>query len=150
MKSRAHRSVSRIAATLSAAALGVLCFAGLAAAAPATPAVPEGGGGPAVWLAASVQGTRVGAPVTLTATGNLTAGQTPYWITIYSETTGAELAACPVGTTCSARVTQSQIGSQSFEAFIGDDVIAYGHPGFVLVSSCEVSVLWWYCARCTG
>lgn len=150
MKSRAHWAVSRIAAALSAVTLGVLCFAGVAAAAPATPALPEGGSGPAVSLAASVQGTRVGAPVTLTATGNLTVGQTPYWITIYSETTGAELALCPVGTTCSATVTQSQIGSQSFEAFIGDDVVAYGHPGFVVVSSYEVSVLWWYCAHCTG
>lgn len=150
MKSRAHWSVSRIAATLSAAALSVVCFAGAAAAVPATPALPEDGGGPAVWLAASVQGTRVGKPVTLTATGNLTAGQTPYWISIYSETTGAELALCPAGGTCSATVAQSQVGSQSFEAFIGDDVVAYGHPGFVVVSSNELSVLWWYCARCTG
>ncbi len=34
-------------------------------------------------------------------------------------------------------------GTQALEAFVGDDVPGSGHPGFVLVSSNEVSVTWW-------
>jgi hypothetical protein len=55
-----------------------------------------------------------------------------------SSRTGAELAICGSGTTCSATVTQSSPGTQDFEAFVGDDVAGDGQPGFVVVSSNEV------------
>lgn len=80
----------------------------------------------------------MGTPVTLTATANTDVGPTPYYITIYDQTTGAELAVCGSGITCSATVSESTTGTQRFGAFIGDDV-----PGFVLVSSNQVPVLWW-------
>ncbi len=77
------------------------------------------------------------------ATANTDVGPTPYYITIYDETTGAELAVCGTGTTCSAAVSESSTGSQRFEAFIGDDVPGTGHPGFVLVASNQVTATWW-------
>ncbi|HEY6277650.1 MAG TPA: hypothetical protein VIX86_15100 [Streptosporangiaceae bacterium] len=144
MKSRAHRSLSRIAGTMSAAALGVCCLAGSAVAAPAAPALPAAGNGFADSLAASWSYPLAGQSVTLTATTNTDVGPTPYYITIYSETTGAELAVCGSGTTCSATVSQTAAGRQVFEAFVGDDVPGNGHPGFVLVSSNEVPVAWWW------
>ena len=85
----------------------------------------------------------MGTAVTLTATANTDVGPTPYYITIYDETTGAELAVCGTGITCSATVSESSTGSQQFEAFIGDDVTGTGHPGFVLVSSNQVTATWW-------
>lgn len=143
MKSLLRRPGSRIAAMLSASALSVWCLAGVAAAAPATPALPSGGNGFSVSLATSSSYPYVGQSVTLTATTNTDVGPTPYYITIYSETTGAELALCGAGTTCSATVSQNLPSTQTFEAFVGDDRIGDGHPGFALVSSNDASVTWW-------
>ncbi|MGO9081986.1 MAG: hypothetical protein ACLQDY_23615 [Streptosporangiaceae bacterium] len=143
MKAHAHRPVSRIAATLSAAGLAAWCMAGVATAAPATPALPSAGNGFTVSLAASASYPFTGQSVTLTATTNANVGPTPYYITIYSETTGLPLAVCGVGTTCSATVAQGTPGTQAYEAFVGDDVPGDGQPGFALVSSNEVPVTWW-------
>jgi hypothetical protein len=147
MKPPAHASLSRAAATLSAAACGVWCLAGVALAAPAAQQHPAAGDGFAISLVASSPYEPVGQSVTLTATTNTDVGPTPYYITIYSETTGAELAVCAVGTTCSATVAQDSVGTQGFEAFVGDDVPGYGHPGFALVSSTKVVVGWWFILR---
>jgi hypothetical protein len=143
MKSLAYRSAARLAGTLSAAAIAVGCAAGAAAAAPATPALPAGGGGFSISLATSSSYPYLGQSVTITATTNADVGPTPYFITIYSETTGAPLAICGWGTTCSATVSQSTPGSQDFEAFVGDGVVGDGQPGFVVVSSNTVTVTWW-------
>jgi hypothetical protein len=144
MKPVAHASLSRIAATLLAAALGVWCLAGVALAASAAPQRHAAGDGFAVSLAASSSQAFLGQSATLTATTNTDVGPTPYYITIYSETTGAELAVCGAGTTCTATVAEDTPGSQVFEAFVGDDVPGTGHPGFALVSSNEVPVSWWW------
>jgi hypothetical protein len=143
MKSHGLGAAGRIAGTLSAAAVAVWCLAGVAAAAPATQALPAAGDGFSVSLAASSSYPLAGGSVTVTATTNADVGPTPYYITIYSETTGAELAVCGSGTTCSATVSQSSPGTQDFEAFVGDDVAGDGQPGFTVVSSNEVSVTWW-------
>jgi len=132
--------VLRFAAPLLAAATALCCFSGAAQAATAR---PDAGGGFTVSLAASSAAPYVGTAVTLTATANTDVGPTPYYITIYDETTGAELAVCGTGITCSATVSESSTGSQQFEAFIGDDVTGTGHPGFVLVSSNQVTATWW-------
>jgi hypothetical protein len=121
-----------LAPVLVAAAL--CCSSGVAAAA---------GNGFTVSLAASTTEPYVGAPVTLTATANTDVGPTPYYITIYDETTGARLAVCGTGSTCSATVTETTPGAQEFAAFIGDDVPGSGAPGFTLVSSNDVPVRWW-------
>lgn len=123
-----------------AAATAVCCYSGVAQAATAHPAA---GNGFTVSLAASSTDPYLGTPVTLTATANTDVGPTPYYISIYDETTGAELAVCGSGSTCSATVSESTPGSQVFQAFIGDDVPGTGAPGFVLVSSSQVPVLWW-------
>jgi hypothetical protein len=122
------------------AATALCCFAGAAQAATAQ---PDAGNGFTVSLATSSTGPYVGTAVTLTATANTDVGPTPYYITIYDQTTGAELALCGTGTTCSATVSDSSAGSQQFEAFIGDDVPGTGRPGFVLVSSNQVTATWW-------
>jgi len=144
MQSRTRTSLSRIATTLLATAGGLWCLAGVALAAPAAPQHPAAGNGFAVSLTASSAYPLIGQSVTLTATTNADVGPTPYYITIYSETTGAELAVCGFGTTCTATVAQSTPGTQTFEAFVGDDVPGDGHPGFALVSSSEVAVGWWF------
>jgi hypothetical protein len=143
MKSHALRLAARLAATLSAAAIAVWCLAGVAAAAPATQALPAAGDGFSISLATSSSYPLAGGSVTVTATTNANVGPTPYYITIYSETTGAEVAICGTGTTCSATVTQSSPGTQDFEAFVGDEVTGDGQPGFVVVPSNEVPVTWW-------
>jgi hypothetical protein len=143
MKSHARRSVARLAGTLSAAALAVWCLAGVAAAAPATSAFPAAGDGFSISLATSSSYPYVGQSATITATTNADVGLTPYYITIYDETTGAELALCGSGATCSVTVSQSTPGSQDFDAFVGDYVPGDGHPGFVLVSSNVVPITWW-------
>jgi hypothetical protein len=143
MKSCATRSVAGLAGALSAAALAVCCAAGAAAAAPADPVLPSAGDGFSVSLVTSSSDPYAGQPVTVTAITNVDVGPTPYYVTIYSETTGAALAVCGSGTTCSATVSQEARGSQDFEAFVGDDVPGDGHPGFVLVSSNVVPVTWW-------
>jgi hypothetical protein len=143
-------SLAHVAIALSAAACGVWYLAGVALAAPAAPAAPQhpaAGNGFAISLATSSPSEPIGQPVTLTATTNTDVGPTPYYITIYSETTGAELAVCGDGTTCSATVTQNVSGTQTFESFVGDDVSGNGHPGFALVASQDVSVNWWFILR---
>jgi hypothetical protein len=132
---------------MSAAAVAVCCLARPAEAAPATPQLPAAGDGFAVSLAAASASAGLRQPVTLTATTNSDVGPTPYYITIYSETTGALLATCGFGSTCTATVAQATPGSQYFEAFVGDDVPGNGRPGFALVASNEVHVSWWFIRR---
>jgi hypothetical protein len=126
--------ILRFLAPVLVAAAALCCFSGVAAAA---------GNGFTVSLAASATEPYVGSPVTLTATANTDVGPTPYYITIYDETTGAQLAVCGTGSTCSAIVAETTPGTQEFEAFIGDDVPGSGAPGFALVSSNDVPVRWW-------
>lgn len=147
MQSRGRTSLLRIATTLLATAGGVWCLAGVALAVPAASQHPAAGNGFAVSLAASSAYPLIGQSVTLTATTNVDVGPTPYYVTIYSETTGAELAVCGSGTTCTATVAQDTFGDQTFEAFVGDDVPGNGQPGFALVSSNEVTVGWWFILR---
>ena len=130
----------RFLAPVLAAAATLCCFSGVAQ---ASALRPDAGNGFTVSLAASSTDPYVGTSVTLTATANTDVGPTPYYISIYDETTGAELASCGSGITCSATVSESATGSHEFEAFIGDDVTGYGAPGFALVSSNQVAVLWW-------
>lgn len=54
---------------------------------------------------------------TVTAFTNVNVGPTPYWIEIFSQTTGARVAVCGSGTTCSANVALN-FGKNNFVAFI--------------------------------
>jgi hypothetical protein len=87
MKSRAHRSAARLAGTLSAAAIAVGYLAGTASAAPSADAFPAGADGFSISLATSSSYPYAGQAVTITATTNVDVGPTPYYVTIYSETT---------------------------------------------------------------
>jgi hypothetical protein len=106
MKRVTWGALSRAAATLSAAACTVWCLAGVALAAPAALQRPVAGNGFAISLAASSPYEPIGQLVTLTATANTDVGPTPYYVTIYSETTGAPLGVCGSGTTCTVTVDQ--------------------------------------------
>jgi hypothetical protein len=132
----------QILAPVAAAATALWCLAAVPGAASAG-VRHDGGPGFTISLAASPSLPYVGTSSTLTATTNTNVGPTPYYISIYSETTGAELALCGTGTTCTATVSQSIPGNQQFQAFVGDDVTGDGAPGFVLVSSNVVTVSWW-------
>ena len=143
----ARMSLPGFGAACSAAAVAACCLASPAMAAPATPQRPAAGDGFSISLAASSASAPVRQSVTLTATTNTDVGPTQYYITIYSETTGAELATCGFGTTCTATVAQATPGTQNFEAFVGDDVPGNGHPGFALASSNDVQVSWWFILR---
>lgn len=54
---------------------------------------------------------------TVTATTNVNVGPTPYYIEIFSETTGARVAVCGTGTSCSANVALN-FGNNNFVAFV--------------------------------
>lgn len=101
-----------------------------------------GGNGFAISLSASAQYAWTGQSVTVTATTNADVGPTPYFISVYDETAGVEIAVCGEGTTCSGTVTEDSSTTHTFEAFVGDYPAADSAPGFVLVSSNEVSVSW--------
>jgi hypothetical protein len=141
------RFVSRLLLTL-AVVTASLCSAGVALASTGSvaraqaAARPAGGGGFSISLAASASVVFTGNSVTVTATTNADVGPTPYFISVYDETSQTELAVCGTGTTCSATVTESSEGTQVFEAYVGDIPPSDGPPGFIIVSSPTVSVLW--------
>jgi PASTA domain len=60
----------------------------------------------------------VGSAVTVTATASLDVGPTPWYIDLFDLTTGALLAFCPSGTTCSASVSQGAPTQHSYIAFV--------------------------------
>lgn len=137
------RFPARILTSLAMAAAVVCSAAGMAAASTGSAARPDGGDGFSISLAASTTFAFVGTAVTITATTNADVGPTPYWISVYDVTTQTELAVCGAGTTCSATVSQGAPGTQTFEAYVGDYPPPSSPPGFIIVSSNTVSVLWW-------
>ncbi|HEY7414055.1 MAG TPA: hypothetical protein VH593_02595 [Ktedonobacteraceae bacterium] len=106
-----------------------------------------GGNGFSISLTSTAQYTLLGQYVTITATTNADVGPTPYYISVYDQTSQTELAICGTGTICSATVAQSSIGTHSYQAYVGDYPALNSPPGFVLVASSVVSVSWWYIIR---
>ena len=110
---------------------------------------PEGGGAPpagppptpsagdAVTLAASSLSPPVGAPVVLTATASRDVGPTPYGISIFDTTAGAELVHAGTGSSLAASVSRAAAATHSYVAKICN-------PGGVnaQASSVTVSVTW--------
>ncbi len=72
----------------------------------------------AISLYASPQYTAAGRTVTLTAYTNTDVGPTPYWIEIFDASTGANLAICARGSSCSGSTTQYGATVHSFTAYV--------------------------------
>jgi hypothetical protein len=76
---------------------------------------------------------------TVTATTNADVGPTPYYIEIFNET-GALLAVCGSGSTCSATFTPSYAGS-NLVAFVSGSSAAFPPPGIVASSNVATTYL---------
>jgi hypothetical protein len=95
-----------------------LLLAAILPAALPTPAV-AGGGGPFTNFTVSATDVGVGSTVTVTSTTAFDVGPTAYWTQIYDLTTGARVADCGSGTTCTATVNQSTPHFGRYEAWLG-------------------------------
>jgi hypothetical protein len=133
VESRLISKGTAVAAVLGAVGLAIVGPAGTAQA---------GGGGFTIALSSSAYSLWTGQSATITATVNADVGPTPYFISVYDETAGQELAVCGAGTTCSATVTQNVPAAHTFEAYVGDYPPSDAPPGFVVVASPTVQVGW--------
>jgi hypothetical protein len=77
----------------------------------------------------------------MTATTNFDVGPTPYWISIYSLITGARVAVCGGGTTCSSEVRLVD-GINSFAAFVSSWDPALP-PANIQANSNTVNFVYW-------
>jgi hypothetical protein len=94
-----------------------------------------------ITLSASPQYLAPGGGTTLTASVNTNVGPTPYYIEIFDASTGANLAICATGSSCSGSETQGGATVHSFVAYVS----GYGTgrpPPNVQVTSNSVSVVW--------
>lgn len=78
---------------------------------------------------------------TLTATTNMNVGPTPYYLRIYDLTTGAYVATCATGTTCSISVTEPTPATDYYVAVVSYASTGYPPSGEQAASG-EVGVLW--------
>jgi len=96
---------------------------------------------PSVSLAASHVALAPGGTTTLTASANEDVGPTPFYIEIFDRTTGANVALCGFGTTCSTNVTQSASTVRSYIAYISS--LGFSNPPpDVRATSASVWVSW--------
>lgn len=79
---------------------------------------------------------------TLTATASQDVGPTPYFLSIYDETSHTYVANCASGTTCTAGVTQSMPTTHYYEAFVAGPPPATGLPSNIQAISGTVGILW--------
>ncbi len=78
---------------------------------------------------------------TLTATANQDVGPTPYYLSIYDNTAGANVAICGVGTTCTASVTQATAATHSYTAYVSGYPSVHP-PASIQATSGTVNVTW--------
>jgi len=109
------------------------------------PSVQVSAGTSAVWfgisLAASAQALGPGGSTTLTASTNADVGPSPYWISIFDQTTGSRVALCATGTSCSVTITQSGSTIRDYAAFVSSSSTTYP-PSSIQASSNSVRVTW--------
>ena len=83
----------------------------------------------------------VGSSVSLAAQFSYDVGPTPYYIEIYDQTTGARLASCGYGTTCSATVASNVETTHNYVADVASWSTSYPPPN-VQSASMTVPVTW--------
>ena len=98
-------------------------------------------GGWTVTLTASTNDLWPTQYTTLTATANADVGPSPYYISIYDGTTGAQVAICAFGATCSVSETEPTASTQDYIAYIGNDTSMFP-PSTIVATSSEQSVVW--------
>ena len=133
--------VLRYLAPALAAATALCCFSGRGPG--VQPCGPTAGNGFTVSLAASGTDPYVGTAVTLTATANTDVGPTPYYITIYDETTAPNWPSAAPGSPARPRSAGARWAVSSSGRSSATTCPAPAHPGFVLVSSNQVTAMWW-------
>jgi hypothetical protein len=97
-----------------------------------------------VWFGISLyasQGTLVtGSTTTLTAYANADVGPSPYWISIFDQSSG-RVALCAAGSSCSVNVTQGATTIRQYVAYVGSS--STGNPPTpVVATSNSVQVTW--------
>lgn len=78
---------------------------------------------------------------TLDATANADVGPTPYYISIYDATTGAQVAICATGAMCAVSETESTASTQDYIAYVGNDTSLFP-PTTIVATSNDQSVVW--------
>ena len=82
-----------------------------------------------------------GAYTTLTATASLDVGPTPYWIEIFDSSSGANVAVCASGSSCSVSLTHSSATTRTYVAYVSGFGLSNPPPS-VVVTSNTVNVTW--------
>jgi len=98
-------------------------------------------GGWTVTLAASSNNLWPTQYSTLTATANADVGPSPYYISIYDATTGAQVAICATGSMCTVSETESTASTQDYIAYVGNDTSLFP-PSTIVATSNDQSVVW--------
>lgn len=94
-----------------------------------------------ITLTASPTALLPGGTTTLTATANADVGPSPYYVSIFDQTTGARVTSCPTGTVCKVAVPQSASTIRVYVAYVS----GYGTtnpPPTVQATSRSVQVTW--------
>jgi hypothetical protein len=76
-----------------------------------------------------------GYSATLLATASLNVGPTPYWITIFDQGSGASVAICATGYTCSVTITHTSETSRTYVAYISGSGTSNPPPSVVTTSN---------------
>lgn len=94
-----------------------------------------------VSLTASPSTLTAGGSTTLTASAGIDVGPTPFWTEIFDQTTGALVAICGSGTTCSGTATQSAATQHSYVAFVANFATSLP-PADIRATSSAAVVTW--------
>jgi len=94
-----------------------------------------------VSLSASPSVLVPGGTTTLSATASLDVGPTPFWIELFDQTTGANVAYCGFGSTCSTAITQVGSTIHDYIAYISGLGFSLPPPN-IRAKSASVRVTW--------
>jgi Domain of unknown function (DUF1906) len=98
-----------------------------------------------VWFGISLTATPAamspGQTTSLQANANTNVGPSPYWISIFDETTGARVALCASGSTCGVNINQASSTIRDYIAYVGGSGTTRP-PSPVQATSNYVEVTW--------
>ena len=93
-----------------------------------------------ITLAASLYAMSPGQTVSMQANTNANVGPSPYWISIFDETTGARVALCATGTSCGVNINQASSTIRDYIAYVGSNGTA--RPPSPVATSNSIEVTW--------
>jgi hypothetical protein len=98
-----------------------------------------------VWFGISLTATlaamQPGQTTSLQANANADVGPSPYWISIFDQTTGARVALCASGSVCGVNINQASSTIRNYIAYVGSSGTA-APPSPVQATSNSVQVTW--------